>query len=51
MLNPQINLDKEAKKLLEEFLREIKNLNEHLSDYKKMVAPWLGFRVKTGEKK
>jgi hypothetical protein len=41
----EFNLDDEAKELLKE-------LNEHLSDLKVMIAPVLGWRVKkTKEKK
>ncbi len=31
---------------LEELLEQIKILNEHLADFKKMIAPLLGYRVK-----
>lgn len=48
MLNPQINLDKETRELLKEFLKEFKDLNENLSDLKRMIAPWLGWKVKKG---
>ncbi len=46
MLNFRINIDEEVKILLKEFNSEIKQLNEHLSDVKQMIAPCLGFKVK-----
>lgn len=50
-MNFQLNINEETKNLLKDFLQEIKNLNEHLSDLKKMIAPYLGFRViEDGEK-
>ena len=45
MLNYPIKVDKETKELLKRFLRELKDLNENLLDFKKMIAPYLGFRV------
>jgi hypothetical protein len=41
----EIELDEESKKMCKEFLEEFKKFNEHLQDYKKMVAPKLGFKV------
>ena len=46
MLNSLIKLDKETRELLEEFLQDLKDLNENLLDLKQMIAPWLGFYVK-----
>ena len=42
----QVELDKESKELLKEFMQEIKIMNEHLADLKEMVASTLGFKVK-----
>lgn len=43
MFNFQI--DKETKGLLQEFIKELKILNEHIADVKVMIAPILGFKV------
>ena len=37
--------EKELKQV-NELAKEIRKLNEHLSDIKKMVAPYLGWRIK-----
>ena len=39
-------IDQETKELLRDFTKELKVLNENLSDLKEMIAPYLGFRVK-----
>lgn len=50
-MNFQVDIDEETKNLLKDFLQEIKNLNEHLLDFKEMIAPCLGFKViKNGKK-
>lgn len=45
VLNFQIKIEKEAKDLIIDFIKELKVLNENLSDIKEMVAPILGFKV------
>ena len=42
-------IDQETKELLRDFIKELKVLNENLSDLKEMVAPYLGFRIKERE--
>lgn len=41
----RIDIDKETKELLEEFVKELGVLNEHLADVKTMIAPLLGFKI------
>jgi len=45
MLNFQVEFNNEIKGLFKEFIKELKILNEHIADFKKMTAPWLGFKV------
>ena len=47
----KVELDKESQKLLENLIKQIDRFNGNLEDFKKMIAPWLGFRVKKGEDK
>ena len=39
-------INEEDKQLLKELIRQFDRFNENLEDWKKMAAPWLGFRVK-----
>lgn len=39
-------LNKETFSLLKRLVKAIEELNEHLSDFKTMVASWLGYKVK-----
>lgn len=36
-------------KIVKELIKQLVILNEHLADYKKMIAPWLGYEVKENE--
>lgn len=42
----QVKIGDEDRELLKEFLNEFKALNEHLNDFKIILAPMLGYKVK-----
>ncbi len=40
----QVDVEPEVKELFGEFITEFRILNEHIADFKEMVAPLLGFK-------